>query len=165
MIREQRQSQLTATDLIAKLLQSSQPAVVAEEHLEQLDQQFFGVANMFLRMAEQEGNTEVFEQLKAALKAAMEVKQKSLRPEIQLLNELLSAEDSAARRRLLNRQQAGETLELDGGYFFQLLQRVTKDLEAQPAHLPERAVLLEKLRDIRAEAEARLPAGAARPED
>lgn len=43
-----------------------------------------------MSQASKEGNAEVIASLKESLAAAMEVKQRSLRPEIQLLNQLLS---------------------------------------------------------------------------
>jgi hypothetical protein len=46
--------------------------------------------------AQKEGSTEVYDQMKAALTAALEVKQATLRPEIQLLNRLLAVEDALA---------------------------------------------------------------------
>ena len=61
--------------------------------------------------AEKEGNTEVYNQLKAALTAAMEAKQATLRPEIQLLNKLLAAEGSLAWRQVL----AAELVLVSGG--------------------------------------------------
>lgn len=46
--------------------------------------------------AQKEGETVVYEQMKAALTAALEVKQATLRPEIQLLNKLLAADGALA---------------------------------------------------------------------
>lgn len=54
----------------------------------------------YLSMAQKEGNQEVTGHIETALKAAMEAKQATLRPEIQLLNRLLGAEDAAARQRV-----------------------------------------------------------------
>ena len=50
--------------------------------------------------AKKEGNAEVVAQLEAALRAAFEVKQATLRPEIQLLNRLLAAEGEEQRRQV-----------------------------------------------------------------
>lgn len=103
-IREARTAQLSAADLLAKLLQApasgATATAVAEEHLSSLDEQFFQLGSTFLMMAEKEGETDVYNNIKAALTAAMEVKQATLRPEIQLLNSLLAADERAAREQV-----------------------------------------------------------------
>ena len=48
--------------------------------------------------AKKEGDAEVVRRLEEVLKVAMSEKQKTLRPEIQLLNRLLAVESSAERR-------------------------------------------------------------------
>jgi hypothetical protein len=48
--------------------------------------------------AKKEGNADMVTRLEGALKAAFEAKQKTLRPEIQLLNRLLSIKSSDALR-------------------------------------------------------------------
>ena len=51
-----------------------------------------------LGQAEKEGDAAVKARLQSVLKVAMEEKQKTLRPEIQLLNRLLAVESSAQRK-------------------------------------------------------------------
>ena len=48
--------------------------------------------------ARKEGNAEVVGRLESVLKIAMEEKQKTLRPEIQLLNSLIAAKSSLQRQ-------------------------------------------------------------------
>ncbi len=55
--------------------------------------------------AKKEGDAEVVRRLEEVLKVAMAEKQKTLRPEIQLLNRLLAAEGSTERRQV----RAGDT--------------------------------------------------------
>ena len=50
--------------------------------------------------ARKEGNQQVVRQLETVLRAAMQEKQKALRPEIQLLNTLLAASDRPTRKRV-----------------------------------------------------------------
>ena len=49
-IRESRQQQLAATDMLAKLLQEEAPQAVAEKYIDSLDEQFFWTANTYLAM-------------------------------------------------------------------------------------------------------------------
>ena len=55
-------------------------------------------ANKLELQAKKEKNSAVAKQLEGALKAAMEEKQKTLRPEIQLLNNLLAVNSRTARK-------------------------------------------------------------------
>ena len=49
-IRESRQQQLVAADMLAKLLQAEDPQEVAQQYTDSLDEQFFWQANTFLSM-------------------------------------------------------------------------------------------------------------------
>lgn len=52
-IKKQRQQQLVATDLIAKLLRAdNNPKRVAEEHVDSLTEEFFQIGGAYLSMAE-----------------------------------------------------------------------------------------------------------------
>jgi hypothetical protein len=106
--------------------------------------------------AEKEADQDIYTQLKTALQAAMEVKQSTLRPEIQLLNSLLQAESPLRLKQILNTKEAGERLVMNDRYFFGLLERMAGDVNMQPDS-PQKAVLVQKLEDIRKNAVARLP--------
>ena len=54
----------------------------------------------FAQQAKKEGNTEVCRKLEEVLRVAMEEKQKTLRPEIQLLNNLMAATTVPERERV-----------------------------------------------------------------
>ncbi|GAB4817892.1 hypothetical protein N2152v2_004938 [Parachlorella kessleri] len=154
-VQKSRDTQVQATELLAKLLEASDPKTVAQQHISSLDEQFFHIGSAYMQMAEKEGNTEVYNQLKSAMTAAMEVKQSTLRPEIQLLNKLLAAEGSLAWRQILNTRQAGEQLVMNDRYFFGLLDQMAQDVSKQPDH-PKKADLQSKLASIKEEALARL---------
>ncbi|EFN59086.1 hypothetical protein CHLNCDRAFT_49925 [Chlorella variabilis] len=153
-IRESRQQQLVAADMLAKLLQAEDPQEVAQQYTDSLDEQFFWQANTFLSMAKKEGNAEVVARLEAALKAAFEAKQATLRPEIQLLNRLLAAETAEQRQQVLGAPEAAATLAMNDRYFFQLLGRMAQDVGRQPEG-DQRATLLAKLEGIQADAQQR----------
>lgn len=53
-----------------------------------------------MQQAKKEGNTEVCRKLEEVLRVAMEEKQKTLRPEIQLLNNLMAATTVPERERV-----------------------------------------------------------------
>lgn len=148
--------QLQATDLLATLVKAQNLDAAVEEHVDALSEEFFMVASTYMDMASKEGEKEVADRLKAVLKAAMDAKNNTLRPEIRLLNQLLSCEgDSQARKRLLNSRASGEALIADDGYFFKLLDQVSGDVHRQPDN-PQKARLLLWLGDIELEARARL---------
>ena len=53
-----------------------------------------------LLQARKEGNQPVVHQLELVIRTAMDAKQRTLRPEIQLLNTLLAAQDRRTRQRV-----------------------------------------------------------------
>ena len=122
-----RAPQIKATELLSQLLQSEDPRAAARQNVDSLTEEFFMVSSTYLEMvrtaaaaaaigghdtcsfalntafvacsqAKKEQNSEVAKQLESALKAAMEEKQKTLRPEIQLLNNLLAVNSRPARK-------------------------------------------------------------------
>jgi len=156
-VRQQRQQQIAATDLLAKLLQAEGDAkAVATEYIDSLTEEFFFIGSGYLQLSEKEGDSNVTEKIRGALQAAMEVKQSTLRLEIQLLNKLLAASTPLQRKQILNTKQSGEQLIMNDGYFFTLLNRMTSDVSMQP-DTPAKETLLEQLAAIKEEAIARLP--------
>jgi hypothetical protein len=163
-LRAQRADQLAATDMLAKLVSAgaespARAAEVAAEYVDSLTEEFFQASSAYMALAGREGSAEVADQIRAALEAAFEAKNATLRPEIQLLNRLLRAEDALGRKRALNGADAGAQLTMNGRYFFGLLDRMEGDVRRSPEG-PQRGALLEKLGDIRTDALARLPPGA-----
>jgi hypothetical protein len=98
--------------------------------------------------AKKEGNIEVVNQLESTLKVALAEKEKTLRPEIRLLNRLLRVKSSAERTAIF--QEDLSLLESEDGYFAGLLKRMLTDVERQPEH-PRKAELLAKLKTVKQE--------------
>eukprot|EP00803_Ostreobium_quekettii_P010158 evm.model.scf_1929.1 EVM.evm.TU.scf_1929.1 scf_1929:2076-2726(+) len=155
-IEGQRRLQVETSQLLAKLLEATDAREVARQSAAQMTEEFFTVGSTYLQMARKEGNAEVAGRMESVLKIAMEEKNKTLRPEIQLLNGLLAEEDRVERRRALNRMEAGRVLQMNNRYFFSLLERMRSDVEAQ-ADNPGKQALLTKLGEIKDDATARLP--------
>ncbi|KAI7841568.1 hypothetical protein COHA_004738 [Chlorella ohadii] len=128
-------------------------AQVAEENVESLTEMFFQTANAYLTMAQKEGNAVVTQHIETALRAALEAKQATLRPEIQLLNRLLGAETQEQRQRILFNPDAVDTLVMNDRYFFGLLNRMQTDVGRMPDG-PQKAALVERLESIKTAADA-----------
>lgn len=146
-----RETQLKATDLLAELMKAENAELVARKHVDLLTQDFFMIASTYLSMAKKEGNAEVVNRLEAILKTAMAEREKSLRPEIQLLNQLLRDNGASERAKTLNK---GINYLTSDSYFFQLLNRMVMDVEKQPSNPlnPQKMKLLSQLRAINKEA-------------
>ena len=110
--------------------------------------------------AKKEGNAEVVGRLEAALRAAFEAKQATLRPEIQLLNRLLATEGAEQRAAVLGAAGAGDQLVMNDRYFFGLLERMLADVRRQPEG-EQRTALVDKLESIQSDATAAAAAAAA----
>ena len=98
--------------------------------------------------------------LEAALRAAFEAKQATLRPEIQLLNRLLATEGAEQRAAVLGAAGAGDQLVMNDRYFFGLLERMLADVRRQPEG-EQRTALVDKLESIQNDATAAAAAAAA----
>lgn len=158
-VRLQRQVTLAATDVLARLLQAQAQggaAAVAEEYVDSLNEEFFQIGGVYLEMAKKEGDAAVTGQLESALRAAMDAKNATLRPEIQLVNKLLAAETDTQRAQALNPAAVGDLLAADNFYVFTLLDRMAGDVAGQPQSKP-RDDTLAKIKAARAAAVERLP--------
>lgn len=146
-----RKTQTNATDLLAQLMKAEDTQQFACEHVDSLNQEFFMIASTYLSMAKKEGNAEVVNRIETTMKIAMQEREKTLRPEIQLLNQLLR--DNGASERSITMSKFVDYLKSDS-YFFQLLNRMTLDVEKQPTSRsnPEQMKLLAQLRAINKEA-------------
>ncbi len=158
-IRLQRQVSLAATDVLAKLLQAQsegRAAALAAEYVDSLNEEFFQIGGAYLQMAKKEKDSTVSSQIEAALRTAMEVKNSTLRPEIQLVNKLLAAETDTQRAQALNPAAIAEVLQSDGFYVFTLLDRMARDVATQPEGKMREDTLV-KIKASRAAALERLP--------
>lgn len=139
--------------MLARLLEAADPAAVAAEHVASLNEEFFWTADTYIKMAKKEGEAEVVARLEAAMRAAFEAKQATLRPEIRLLNRLLGAEGPEQRAEILAGAEAGQQLLMNDRYFFSLLERMLGDVSRQPEG-EQRAQLLAKLQAVQVDAAA-----------
>ncbi|KAK9831613.1 hypothetical protein WJX74_002567 [Apatococcus lobatus] len=133
IIREAREKQLSVTDLLAKLTNATQKpsmADIAAQNANSLTEEFFLTTSTYMEMAKKEGNTEIAGKLEEALRTAMAEKQKHLRPEIRLLNQLMQIQDDSQRLKLL--QASKNTVQMNDGYFLKLVDNMMKDLKRQP---------------------------------
>lgn len=146
-VNAQRRAQVNTTQLLSKLLSAAQAGgaeEVAQEHAQDFDETFFHVASAYLEMAKkEEGNSVVVQQLEDVLRIAMRAKQATLRPEIQLLNGLLAADNWHELESLLQTPEAEHILMMNDQYFFGLVDRMVKDTSK---HQPELAQRLEKIK-------------------
>ncbi|KAL3137155.1 hypothetical protein ABBQ32_006723 [Trebouxia sp. C0010 RCD-2024] len=140
-VQQARTTQEQTTKLLAELLQAPDTAATARAHVDAIDEEFFMVSSTYLDMARQEGNKEVCTKLEQVLKIAMEEKQKTLRPEIQLLNNLMAATTVPERERVLNHDEAKTALVMNNGYFFGLLDRMISDVGRQPDNSRKKDVM------------------------
>lgn len=114
--------------------------------VDDLTEEFFMVGAAYLDMARKEGNPEVVRQLESVMRTAMEEKNKTLRPEIRMLNQLLREKTSSERTKTLSEYSAFLS---PGSYFFHLLNRMLVDVEGQR---PPQTKLLAQIRTISKEA-------------
>lgn len=155
VIERNRAFQVSGSELLMKLLEAKDTRAMAVELAPKIGEDFFVVGSTYLDMAKKDKQLEVAARIESALKIAMEEKNKTLRPEIRLLNDLMSKTTSLQRKQTLNTKQAGDTLQLNDGYFFTLLARMTVDVETQPKGA-SRTSLLQQLKEIKTETTARL---------
>jgi len=125
-VKQARTTQVETTEVLADLLQAPNIAATARNNIDSINEEFFMVSSTYLDMvchvpvachtckweqyswkalllhkqAKKEGNTEVCRKLEEVLRVAMEEKQKTLRPEIQLLNNLMAATTVPERERV-----------------------------------------------------------------
>ncbi|DBA92775.1 TPA: hypothetical protein ACH3X1_002967 [Trebouxia sp. C0004] len=99
-VKQARTTQVKTTEVLADLLQAPNIAATARNNIDSINEEFFMVSSTYLDMAKKEGNTEVCRKLEEVLRVAMEEKQKTLRPEIQLLNNLMAATTVPERERV-----------------------------------------------------------------
>lgn len=146
-VKQARTTQVETTKVLADLLHSLNTAATARDHIDSINEEFFMVSSTYLDMAKKEGNTEVCRKLEEVLRVAMEEKQKTLRPEIQLLNNLMAATTVPERERVLSQEAAKKALTMNNGYFFGLLDRMISDVKRQPDNR-RKEDLMDQLQEI-----------------
>lgn len=129
-IKKARGKQISSTDLLANLLQAPNLEASAAESVDSMTEDFFMMASTYLDMAKKEGNKDVASKLEIVLQAAMSAKQSTLRPEIQLLNTLLSCKSAEERGQVFRQPETAKRLVMNDRYFFtKLLDRMITDIQ------------------------------------
>lgn len=146
-VKQARTTQVKTTEVLADLLQAPDIAATARNNIDSINEEFFMVSSTYLDMAKKEGNTEVCRKLEEVLRVAMEEKQKTLRPEIQLLNNLMAATTVPERERVLSQDTAKQAQTMNNGYFFGLLDRMISDVNRQPDNRRKKD-LVDQLQEI-----------------
>ncbi|KAL0017760.1 hypothetical protein WJX77_010093 [Trebouxia sp. C0004] len=146
-VKQARTTQVKTTEVLADLLQAPNIAATARNNIDSINEEFFMVSSTYLDMAKKEGNTEVCRKLEEVLRVAMEEKQKTLRPEIQLLNNLMAATTVPERERVLSQDTAEQAQTMNNGYFFGLLDRMISDVNRQPDNRRKKD-LMDQLQEI-----------------
>ncbi|GLJ14027.1 hypothetical protein SUGI_0224210 [Cryptomeria japonica] len=148
-VAEMSNFQKKTTELLSELLKAENPRAIAEKNVDFFTEEFFAMSSAFMEMARKEGNKDMVKRMGIVLKVAMDEKEKTLRPEIRLLNQLL--QQLSELERMTTFQGFLHYLKSDG-YFFELLRMMTKDVEMQMDSL-QKSILLKQLENIKREAE------------
>lgn len=165
----------------AEFLQAADLQDAVSNRVSLLDEGFFTSLSTYIALARRDGQPLVENALTEVLRVAAAAKDKTLRPEIRLLNALMRA-TTDAERELLYQQQASTLVRharrfspavpavgssrsaatrSDNGYFFTLLARMTSDVEQQAAGVgsnPRQRETLALLCTIAKEAQRHKPA-------
>jgi hypothetical protein len=96
-----------ATDTLQMLLQSADIETAIHNNLNRIDDMFLRVLQATLEDARQKGNIEVSGRLKLIRDEVLKLLQAAAPPEVQLINELLSAESDDAALQILHSRQDG----------------------------------------------------------
>lgn len=116
-----------ASGTLQTLLAAPNKRAAVEENLEAIDDNFMQLLSHAIAQAEHNGRSDQLQALMAIQSALVEVAQAHLPPQVRLLNQLLSAPDASATRRLLD-DNAG----LINQDFLQALRRLNAEAEQQP---------------------------------
>eukprot|EP01025_Chloroclados_australasicus_P058485 TRINITY_DN7347_c2_g1_i1.p1 TRINITY_DN7347_c2_g1~~TRINITY_DN7347_c2_g1_i1.p1 ORF type:complete len:247 (+),score=28.39 TRINITY_DN7347_c2_g1_i1:1-741(+) len=146
LIEQQNLAKLRSVDMLTRLLKAKDIQKEADELVEHMDPNFFHIAGTYIEMAKKEGDQNTLGNLTRVYEAAQKARNKTLRPEIQLLNELLWAKKKSWETLLNNN---AEVLGLDNEYFFELADQLIKDFDQQKNFIQSN-----KIREIKKKARA-----------
>jgi DNA polymerase III epsilon subunit-like protein len=144
--REAQAMQRAKMDLLQEALGSSDPAQLLRERKDEVDVLFLSVLAAVMHSAEDEGEEEQVQRLRAVNDAALAVLQEDLPPELRLVNDLLAAEYPQETQKLLQERRTEWNSELPA-----LLTKLAEDLDAQ-----ERRQTAQRLRELREQVESLL---------
>lgn len=121
---ELQQAAEEATQLLQKILQSDDLEEAVHSNLHQIDDLFMNVLAMNLQAAEHTGERANFEKLRKISEIIIELIQQSQPPEIQLINQLMTAEYPEGTQALLNENHEQVSAEM-----LEIMHLVEEDLE------------------------------------
>lgn len=147
--QEAREALAGAAKLLRQMLEGDDIKAAAEESMEQIDAAFLTVLEANIRAADEAGQAEMADKLKKLKEHVVSLLEAQMPPEMRLINQLLSTEESEERHRLLHEHQ-----DLVNEQFLELVKLVTEDQRLQ-----NQEAAAERLRDIAQEIEAMLQAG------
>ena len=136
--REAQAMQRAKMDLLQEALSSSDPAQLLRERKDEVDVLFLSVLAAVMHSAEDEGQQEQVQRLRAVNDAALAVLQEDLPPELRLVNDLLAAEYPQETQQLLEERRTEWDEELPA-----LLTKLAEDLDTQ-----ERRQTAQRLREL-----------------
>ena len=153
--REAQAMQRAKMDLLQEALSSSDPAQLLRERKDEVDVLFLSVLAAVMHSAEDEGQEEQLQRLRAVNDAALAVLQEDLPPELRLVNDLLAAEYPHETQKLLQDRRTEWNDELPT-----LLTTLAEDLDAQ-----ERRQTAQRLRELREQVESLLSESGSETDD
>ncbi|HBY95065.1 MAG: CpXC domain-containing protein [Ardenticatenaceae bacterium] len=129
MDQQAKEAMERASAQLSGILQADDMDAAIEERIDELDEAFLVVLSANIQAAQEQKREDVVEVLTRIYHDIITRLQARLRPELQLINQLLQTTDLAERRALL--QEALQTYNPAG--FLELLQSIADDVEAQGA--------------------------------
>jgi len=142
--KEAQAAQEEKVRLLQDALESPDPHQALRERKEEIDMLFLLIVGRALGAAEKHGGSKETQQLQAVYKAALDIIQEGLPPELRLVNELLAADYPEKTQELLEQHLS----DLDNA-FLKVLSSLATDMESQ-----QRSQIAKRLGAIRAQAEA-----------
>jgi hypothetical protein len=124
--KEAREALNRASALLRQIVDSDDMDAAAEEKLEQIDAAFLTALEANILAAERSGQAKLLEKLNKLKEHVVSLLEARLPPEMRLLDQLASEEESEKRRILL--QEQADLISED---FLKLLKLVTEDLRSQ----------------------------------
>ncbi len=145
VVARQRQSQESvaqqAQELIQEVLQSNDVAATLRENADYIDETFLSILAANIQSAERKNATAAARRMRQVYEAALEIVQENMPEDMRLLNDLLSAPDEAAMRRLLR-----ENRELLSKEFMDALRPLETEMREN-----KRTDIADRLRSLRAQ--------------
>jgi hypothetical protein len=141
-----RESVEASVKLLGEIINSPSPRSAVHEHAEEIDEMFMSVLTRNMQAAEQKGDEALLSRLSMVYEEIIGMMQRSAPPEVQFINELVTAPYPDGTRQLLQENREMVTPELLD-LVAQMASQMAED-EGEDA-----ADMVKRLRDIRAQAQ------------